>query len=218
MFKLKINDEGSIRPKAIAFIILVIIIIAVLFLYLGKFTYYSWDEIQIEKYKPLITNINESPPDMCYARITSSNDGIVITYFFYWFYQDVDLTGLLSHLDDWEPIFVYLKDDKVDKVAFDQWHYRVGRDTDPVCLNNHVLIEFIDDWRAISTVDSAGNYYAGLNYSVAYLEDVYQELIDYGFKEEILKNPWILWDTWLLTNQYKHNDMWDRKEKYNPER
>ncbi len=72
---------------------------------------------------PQVTGSGEStdPTELesIYYRIVRNPEESCIEYIYYWNFQ---LTP--THSYDYEPIYVYLRDGLVKRVAFDLWHYK----------------------------------------------------------------------------------------------
>jgi hypothetical protein len=83
----------------------------------------DFDDALAMTHLPHVTGSGEStdPTELesIYYRIAKSPEESCIEYIYYWNFQLVP-----THSYDYEPIYVYLKDDLVKRVAFDLWHYK----------------------------------------------------------------------------------------------
>ncbi len=83
----------------------------------------DFDDELATAHLPQVTGSEEStdPTELesIYYRIVRSPDESCIEYIYYWNFQLIP-----THSYDYEPIYVYLKDGLVKRVAFDLWHYK----------------------------------------------------------------------------------------------
>ncbi len=83
----------------------------------------DFDDALAMAHLPHVTGSGEStdPTELesIHYRIVKSPEEACIEYIYYWNFQLIP-----THSYDYEPIYVYLKDNLVKRLAFDLWHYR----------------------------------------------------------------------------------------------
>lgn len=102
-------------------------------------TEFSFDEEIIKNVSPVF--IGNTTPEIVYARNGKIGDSIVIQYFFYWEKQNTSY--YLNHDDDYETLAIYCTHDlRVYKLAYDKWHYIIGREEKP---HNYGVVEAVNE-------------------------------------------------------------------------
>lgn len=104
-----------------------------------------------EKHKPILMVSKKEKYKLlnCYYKISKNKDEICIQYWFTWDFSRANrLSKILGygkdHDFDLEPIFVYLKDNKIDRISFDAGHYSKKTINDPELKNERPIIKVIN--------------------------------------------------------------------------
>ena len=103
---------------------------------------YSFNESDIRTYLPICTN--NLTCDKLYARIVESDNEIAYEFLLYWDNQS-GVYKFSEHEFDWEFIVVYTYlNGTVNMVAYDTWHYYIGRSTTFSAYNDTNVLMLVD--------------------------------------------------------------------------
>jgi hypothetical protein len=107
----------------------------------------DFDDNLAAKHVPVIAEYEALDPselEAIYYRIVNHNAKSCIEYIFYWNFQ-----YLPPHSYDYEPIYVYLREGQLERVAFDFFHY------DARVLSEQPPFEICGLWHAFGALDQA---------------------------------------------------------------
>lgn len=107
----------------------------------------DFDDVLAAKHLPVVAEYEALDPselEAIYYRIVNHNAESCIEYIFYWNFQ-----YLPPHSYDYEPIYVYLREGQLERVAFDFFHY------DARVLSEQPPFEICGLWHAFGALDQA---------------------------------------------------------------
>lgn len=103
-----------------------------------------------EKHRPILMVSKKEKYKLldCYYKISKNKDETCIQYWFTWDFSEANkLSKILGygkdHNFDLEPIFVYLKNNKVDRISFDAGHYSKKTIKNPELKKDMPIIKVI---------------------------------------------------------------------------
>ena len=206
------NKRISILSIFVSFLFLSIVFMLPTTIAEDEFTIISSDYDVIEGYEPILTN--DILPDIIYYRLIIRSDGTKCVILFYYWYEQITTYYVGTHEHDWEPIFIFIdKDGSITGVAYDAWHYQVGRNENmnvkPHEGGQRVFISFEPEYKAIR-IENGGVNPIGIDIVPRRFLSIIQEttLDSFGFNVELIRNPFLLNEKGLFGG-YKINSFWN---------
>jgi len=162
-----------------------------------------------EKYRPRI--VGEIKPERVYYKTyenIATGEQILIIFYF-WNKQEYYIA---RHDYDYEPIIIFIQNDIIKKIAYDEWHYVIGRKT--VDEVGKVTIKFVTGYRAIKPVSENDDIYTrAINYTdipkIYITNEITGEIErNIGFDRRIINDPYIVYEESIFGG-YKRKTFWD---------
>lgn len=183
----------------------------------------SFDEDILERTQVFFTN-DSYIPDKLYYRLVFNEDETEMALEYFLYYTD-QTYYLAPHEHDWEFVIVYFRladeEMRVYGVVYDEWHYVIGRETNPttsfrITENNesgtHVGILIDNEYHAPQPDDriyfgeALDNY---LNHGIETVRITDEVLtsadVDIGFDRDIFDDPFSLWDKNIFGNYARYS-------------
>lgn len=177
-----------------------------------------YDEALFEQVKPGIFGIK---PEIVYWRIMQKQGDAGVIYvemFFYWAEQEHYIS---EHEHDWEFLLLVVNELNLTyRVAYDEWHYIIGREMSPRLYNNtHVFVEILEEYHPVKMFDTTvfgDKIDEGLDYTDidvqrldgTALKDAAEEV---GFNEKLFEEPGVFFEKgWFGWKKYSAWRSWWR--------
>lgn len=151
----------------------------------------TFQKSELETYRPyLVTrNLDVAPTDLRAWKATSTEQDT--DCFAYWanYVTQKGVTSADSHVDDREPVYVFVRDGGVERVVVDGYHYLAATYTNPsLAGETHPLLHVNNPYHFYTSTDEVGND----SVPIRDMADRYEGWIENGWSvhRETVVRPW----------------------------